>query len=176
MATMFWPPNVDGVLWFAQEVYPLVKAAIPDVQFAVVGARPPQRVLRLAEEDASIAVTGYVDDPQPYLAASAALIVPVRAGGGMRVKILEALARGTPIVSTTVGYEGIALTPGEHLLVGDTPAAFAEAVIRLLRDPAVGRRIASAGRRIAEQRYDWRVVNPQIEAVYTSLTTQAVAF
>jgi glycosyltransferase involved in cell wall biosynthesis len=172
MATMFWPPNVDGVLWFANEVYPLVKAAVPDVRFAVVGARPPQRVQRLAEADPSIVVTGYVDNPQAYLEASAALIVPVRAGGGMRVKILEALARGTPIVSTTVGYEGIALTPGEHLLVGDTPNTFAEAIVRLLQDPEFGRRMAAAGRRLAEERYDWRVVNPQIEGVYASVLAQ----
>lgn len=168
MATMFWPPNIDGVLWFAREVYPLVKQAVPDARFAIVGARPPEHVRRLAEEDSSIVVTGYVDDPQPYLEQSAALIVPVRAGGGMRVKILEALARGLPIVSTTIGYEGIDVTPGEHLLAGDTPQAFAAGLIDLLHSPEVGRRIAAQGRDLAEQRYDWRVVNPSIEAVYTA--------
>ncbi|MCU0491331.1 MAG: glycosyltransferase family 4 protein [Chloroflexaceae bacterium] len=169
MATMFWPPNIDGVLWFANEVYPLVQQAVPDVQFVIAGARPPQRVQRLAEQNPSINVTGYVEDPLPYMQASAALIVPVRAGGGMRVKILEALARGMPIVSTTIGYEGIDLTPGEHLLVGDTPAAFAEALIRLLRDPALGRTLAARGRRLAEERYDWRVVNRELDAVYAAL-------
>jgi hypothetical protein len=84
MATMFWPPNVDGVLWFAREVYPLVRAAVPAAQFAVVGARPPASVRRLAEADPSIQVAGYVEDPRPYLEQAAALIVPVRAGGGMR--------------------------------------------------------------------------------------------
>jgi polysaccharide biosynthesis protein PslH len=166
MATMFWPPNVDGVLWFAREVYPLIKQQVAGARFAVVGARPPRSVTGLSESDGSIEVTGYVDDPQPYLARSAALIVPVRAGGGMRVKILEALARGIPIVSTTIGYEGIDLTPGEHLLVGDTPEAFAEAVVRLLSNPALGRQLAAAGRQLAEQRYDWRVVNPAVEEVY----------
>lgn len=166
MATMFWPPNVDGVLWFAREVFPLVKREIPDARFAVVGARPPQRVRHLAVEDPSIEVTGYVEDPRPYLEASAALIVPVRAGGGMRVKILEALARGIPIVSTTIGYEGIDLTPGEHLLAGNTPAAFAAAVVRLLRDPELGRRLAAEGRAFAERTYDWRVVNGQVDSVY----------
>lgn len=166
MATMFWPPNVDGVLWFAREVYPLVRRAFPAARFDCVGARPPAVVRRLGEEDPSINVTGYVDDPRPYLEAAAALIVPVRAGGGMRVKILEALARGLPIVSTTIGYEGIDLVPGEHLLVGDTPAAFAEAVLALLRDPALGRRLAGAGRRVAEEVYDWRVVNPRVESLY----------
>lgn len=175
MATMFWPPNVDGVLWFANEVYPLVKREVPDATFAVVGARPPASVRRLAEQDPSIEVTGYVDDPRPYLEQTAALIVPVRAGGGMRVKILEALARGLPIVSTTIGYEGIDLTPGEHLLVGDTPAAFAEALVRVLRDPALGRRLAAAGRRVAEEVYDWRVVNPGVEAAYETALARAEA-
>ena len=166
MATMFWPPNIDGVLWFAREVYPLVRRAVPAARFAVVGARPPASVRRLAQDDPSIAVTGYVEDPRPFLEQAAALIVPVRAGGGMRVKILEALARGLPVVSTTIGYEGIALSPGEHLLVGDTPEAFAQALIRLLRDPAIGGRLAAAGPRVAEGVYDWRVVNRRVDAVY----------
>ncbi|PDW04628.1 glycosyltransferase family 4 protein [Candidatus Viridilinea mediisalina] len=166
MATMFWPPNVDGVLWFAHEVYPLIKAAVPDAEFAVVGARPPAQVRQLGSADPSIHVTGYVADPQPFLQQAAALIVPVRAGGGMRVKILEALARGLPIVSTTIGYEGIRLQPGEHLLVGDTPQAFAAAVIELLRHPSLGQRLAKAGRSLAAEVYDWRVVNPQVEQLY----------
>lgn len=173
MATMFWPPNVDGVLWFAHEVYPLVKREVPEATFAVVGARPPATVRRLAEDDPSIAVTGFVEDPRPYLEQTAALIVPVRAGGGMRVKILEALARGLPIVSTTIGYEGIKLTPDEHLLVGDTPADFAAALVRVLRDPALGRSLAAAGRRVAEEVYDWRVVNPAVEAAYTTALSRA---
>lgn len=173
MATMFWPPNVDGVLWFAREVYPLLKAACPTARFDVVGARPPASVRQLTTADPSINVTGYVDDPQPYLEAAAALIVPVRAGGGMRVKILEALARGLPIVSTTIGYEGIVLDPGRHLLVGDTPAAFAEALISVVRNPALGRRLAAAGRTVAEDVYDWRVVNPQIEHLYAAALARA---
>ena len=175
MATMFWPPNVDGVLWFARTVYPLVKAQVPDTHLALVGARPPTSVQRLHADDASIAVPGYVDDPQPYLEASAALIVPVRAGGGMRVKILEALARGLPIVSTTIGYEGIALTPGEHLLVGDTPEAFAAALVRVLRSPELGRALADAGRRRVEQLYDWRTANRPVGALYGRLSGSAMA-
>lgn len=172
MATMFWPPNVDGVLWFAREVWPLVRQAVPQARVALVGARPPETVRQLAA-DPAIEVPGYVADPRPYLERTAALIVPVHAGGGMRVKILEALARGLPIVSTTIGYEGIDLTPGEHLLVGDTPRAFAEALIRLLRDPELGRRLAAQGRRVAEDRYDWRVVCPAIEDLYTTALQRA---
>jgi glycosyltransferase involved in cell wall biosynthesis len=172
MATMFWPPNVDGVLWFAREVWPLVRQEVPHARVALVGARPPAPVRQLTA-DPAIDVPGYVAEPRPYLERTAALIVPVHAGGGMRVKILEALARGLPIVSTTIGYEGIDLTPDEHLLVGDTPTAFANAVIRLLRDPALGRQLAAQGRRVAEERYDWRVVYPAIEHLYANALQRA---
>jgi glycosyltransferase involved in cell wall biosynthesis len=91
------------------------------------------------------------------------------------VKILEALARGLPIVTTTVGYEGIDLTPGEELLVGDTPEAFAAALISLLHDPERGRRLAAAGRHVAEQQYDWRVVNPRVEGLYAQALAHGAA-
>ncbi len=165
MATMYWPPNVDSVLWFAREVLPQIRRSAPDAPFYIVGARPPAEVVALGS-DPSIQVTGYVDDPTPYLETSALLIVPLRAGGGMRVKILEALARGIPVVSTTIGAEGIDVTPGEHLLIADEPAAFAEAVLRVLGDRALGDRLAKAGRMHALTRYDWRAVCPAVEQVY----------
>jgi glycosyltransferase involved in cell wall biosynthesis len=165
MATMYWPPNIDGVLWFAREVLPHIRRSAPDAPFYVVGARPPVEVRALGD-DPAIQVTGYVDDPRPYLESSAVMVVPLRAGGGMRVKILEALARGIPIVSTTIGAEGIDVVDGEHLLIADEPAAFAEAVVRLLHDRALADRLAQAGRRHALARYDWRAVCPAIEQVY----------
>jgi glycosyltransferase involved in cell wall biosynthesis len=172
MATMFWPPNVDGVLWFAREVWPLVKQVVPNARVALVGARPPAAVQRLAA-DPAIEVPGYVADPRPYFARTAALIVPVHAGGGMRVKILEALARGLPIVSTTIGYEGIDVVPGQHLLVGDNPTTFAGALIQLLRRPELGRQLAEQGRRLAIERYDWRVVCPAIDHLYATALQRA---
>jgi glycosyltransferase involved in cell wall biosynthesis len=169
MATMMWPPNVDGVMWFAREIYPQVRQAAPETRFYVVGQRPVPEVRALPESEPTIEVTGWVPDTAPYIARSACLIVPLRSGGGMRVKILEALAKGIPVVSTTIGYEGIDLTPGEHLLVADTPEAFAAAVTRLLRDPALGERLAKAGRRRVLERYDWRAVCPAIDAVYETI-------
>jgi glycosyltransferase involved in cell wall biosynthesis len=165
MATMYWPPNIDSVLWFTREVLPHIRRSAPDAPFYIVGARPPAEVQALANQPA-IEVPGYVEDPRPYLEASALLIVPLRAGGGMRVKILEALARGIPVVSTTIGAEGIDVTPGEHLLIADEPAAFAEAVLRVLGDRALGDRLAKAGRMHALTRYDWRSVCPAVEPVY----------
>lgn len=173
LATMMWPPNVDGVLWFARDIYPLVRREVPESHFYVVGQRPVAEVRALPESDPSIEVTGYVEDVQPYIANSACLIVPLRSGGGMRVKILEALARGIPVVSTTIGYEGIDLIPGEHLLVADTPQAFAEAVVRFQRDPELGARIAAAGRRRVEERYDWRAVCAAMDAAYERIVRRA---
>ncbi len=169
LATMMWPPNVDGVMWYAESIHPLVTREVADARFFVVGQRPVAEVRALPERDPSIEVTGYVPDPTPYIANSACLIVPLRSGGGMRVKILEALARGIPIVSTTIGYEGIDLVPGKHLLVADTPEAFAAAVVRLLRDPSAGAALAEAGRARLLEKYDWTAVCPAMDAVYERL-------
>jgi len=169
LATMMWPPNVDGVMWFARSIYPLVRQEFPESRFYVVGQRPVAEVRALPESEPSIDVTGYVADPTPYISSSACLIVPLRSGGGMRVKILEALARGIPIVSTTIGYEGIDLIPNKHLLVADEPEAFAAAVVRLLREPELGATLAAAGRERLLELYDWRAVCPAMDAVYARL-------
>jgi sugar transferase (PEP-CTERM/EpsH1 system associated) len=169
LATMMWPPNVDGVCWFARQIYPLVRRVVPDTHFYVCGQRPTAEVRALSTSDPSIEVTGYVDDPRPYIARSACLVVPLRSGGGMRVKILEALARGIPVVSTTIGCEGIDVTPGQHLLVADTPSDFADAVTLLLRDPEFGAALAAAGRQRILERYDWRTVCPAMDGVYTRI-------
>lgn len=166
IGTMYWPPNIEGVLWFAREVWPQVKAAVPGACFIVVGARPPREVIALGEADPSIAVTGYVEDPAAYLKQTAVTIVPVSAGSGMRVKILEAFARGLPLVSTTIGYEGIDAKPGEHLLAADGPGDYADAVIRLLRDADEGRRLSENARRLVETHYDYRTACRPLDTLY----------
>jgi glycosyltransferase involved in cell wall biosynthesis len=163
---MFYPPNVDGVLWFARQVFPLVRHEIPESHFWIVGARPDRRIVQLGREDASVQVTGYIEDTNVYLCDSAVFIVPLRAGGGMRVKILDAWARGIPIVSTTIGCEGIDVQPGVNILIADTPADFAQAVLRVIRDPALGKRLAENGRRWVETHYDWRQVYRGLDQVY----------
>lgn len=166
VATMFWPPNVDGVCWFGREVYPQIVQAQPDAPFYVIGARPAAAVQSLAAQQRGIVVTGYVQDLKPYQQQTAAFVVPLRSGSGMRVKILEAFAQGLPVVSTTIGYEGIAADPNQHLLVADTPRGFADAVLSLVREPERGRQLAQAARRLAEQRYDWRAVCPALATTY----------
>jgi polysaccharide biosynthesis protein PslH len=175
VATMFWPPNVDGVCWFGRDIYPQIQRQQPDTSFYVVGARPARAVRDLAARQPGIVVTGYVPDLLPYQRQTAAFVVPLRSGSGMRVKILEAFAQGLPIVSTTIGFEGIDAQPDEHLLVADQPDSFAEAVVRLVQSPRAGQRLAEAGRDLAERLYDWRAVCPAIGSTYARATQQVVA-
>jgi glycosyltransferase involved in cell wall biosynthesis len=166
LGTMYWPPNVDAVRWFAEHVYPRVRALRPDVGFDIIGARPPRAIQALAAAGSGIQVAGYVADPSAHLERAAAVVVPVQAGSGMRVKILTALAQALPVVSTSVGCEGIAVEPGVHLLVADEPADFAAATLRLLDDRAAGERLGANGRRLIAERYDYRLIYPSLEGVY----------
>ena len=170
LGTMFWPPNAHGALWFAAEVLPLVRREVPAARFVVVGKNPPPEV-RVLAADPLIEVTGYVEDPVPYLAAADVLVVPLAAGGGMRVKILEAWMRGLPVVSTRTGAEGIAATDGADLLLApdrDT-AAFAAAVIRTLTDARLNDQLRLAGRQTVEACYSWRSVYSRVDDVYARL-------
>ena len=166
IGTMYWPPNIDGVNWFIREVYPLIRQERPDVQFDVVGSRPPAEMVALNEAGLGVNVTGYVADPTSFLERAALMVVPLRAGGGMRVKILNALAQGIPIVSTALGCEGIEVVPDRDILVGDTPEAFAAQVLRVLNDPALGGRLSASGRRLAEELYDYRSACRPLDGVY----------
>jgi glycosyltransferase involved in cell wall biosynthesis len=166
IGTMYWPPNIDGVMWFIREMFPQIRQRRPDAVFDVVGSRPPPALRQLSRDGSGINVTGYVADPTPYLEQTGVFVVPLRAGGGMRVKILNALAQGLPIVSTTLGAEGIAVTDGEHILIADRPADFATAVLRLLDDPALAARLGAAGRRLVERSYDYRIACQPLDAVY----------
>lgn len=166
IGTMYWPPNIDGILWFIREVYPNIRAKRPAVIFDVVGARPPQSIVEMGSNGTGINVTGYVNDPTPYLQQAGVMIVPLRAGGGMRVKILNALAQGLPIVSTSLGCEGIAVTHGRDILIADTPADFAAAVLDVLENPALAGRLGQNGRRLAEEQYDYRRACAPLDVVY----------
>jgi glycosyltransferase involved in cell wall biosynthesis len=166
IGTMYWPPNIDGVKWFINDVLPIIREQRPDVVFDVVGARPPQELLDMGKADGRINVTGYVDDPAPFLQSAGVMVVPLRAGGGMRVKILNAMAQALPIVTTTLGCEGIAVKDGEHVLIADTPAAFAQAVLKVLGDRACADALGRAGRRLIDTTYDYRAACRPLEDVY----------
>lgn len=166
IGTMYWPPNIDGMWWFIKEVYPLIRARRPDVGLDVVGARPPQELIALNGNGQNINVAGYVKDTQPYLERAGVFIVPLRAGGGMRVKILEALARGLPLVTTTLGCEGIAVEHSRHVLIADTPEDFARETLRLLNNRALADELGRNGRRLIEDVYDYRAACRPLESLY----------
>jgi glycosyltransferase involved in cell wall biosynthesis len=168
LGTMFWPPNIAGVLWFAREALPIIHRALPDARFVIVGKNPPEEVLALTS-DPRIEVTGYVADPTPYLASADAFVVPLLAGGGMRVKILDAWLWGVPIVSTPIGAEGIAVEEGDNLLLGEDASTFANAVLALLQDVALNQRLRIQGRGWVESHYAWQNVYQRVDEVYAGL-------
>jgi glycosyltransferase involved in cell wall biosynthesis len=167
MGTLYYPPNADGIRWFFTEVFPLIRKKVPGTKLTIVGKNPPVDFLKLAnDENSGIVVTGFVPELDPYFAQSALMVVPVRAGGGMRVRILEAFARAMPVVTTTVGLEGIQAQPGRDVLVEDEPTAFADVVINLLNDKALQDQLSVNGRRLAEEKYDWQVILKDMDKVY----------
>jgi glycosyltransferase involved in cell wall biosynthesis len=166
IGTMYWPPNIDGINWFIGEVLPLIWRECPDVVFDVVGARPPQSLIDVSKQDPRINVTGYVDDPAPFLQQAGVMVVPLRAGGGMRVKILNAMAQALPIVTTTLGCEGIAVKSGKHVLIADQPEDFARATLALLNDRATSDELGRNGRALIDSTYDYRAACQPLETVY----------
>jgi glycosyltransferase involved in cell wall biosynthesis len=166
VGTLFWPPNAGGVRWFVETVWPRIRAARPDVRLDAVGARPPRALRALARPDNGVTFPGYVADPTAHLERAGAVVVPLLAGSGMRVRILTALAQALPVVSTTLGCEGLDVESGRHLLIADTPASFAEATLRLLDDRGLADELGRNGRRLIEARYDYRRVYPPLAGVY----------
>ncbi|MCL4506447.1 MAG: glycosyltransferase, partial [Chloroflexi bacterium] len=165
---MDFRPNVDAMMWFGREVLPLVKQAFPLTRLLIVGQRPSPRLDAL-RADSAITVTGAVDDVRPYIAQATVYIAPLRVGGGTRFKLLEAMAMRRPIVSTTLGCEGFDVTSGRELLIGDTPADFADAVIQLLGDAALRNALARRAYDFVAATYDWRVIVPKLESIYRKL-------
>jgi len=161
---MSYVPNVDGATFFCQEIFPLIKQRVPGTRLLIVGQSPTETVRTLASDD--VIVTGYVESVIPYYQQALVSIVPLRAGGGTRLKILESMAMGRPVVSTTLGCEGLAVTHGENILVADDPADFATQTIRLLSDAELRRRLVVNGRWLVETTYDWQVIAQQLLQIY----------
>ena len=164
-------PNIDGVVHFAQDIWPRIAEAAPEARCKIIGGRPPPSLLALAGP--RVKLTGFVSDLRPHLAAAAAVVVPLRLGGGTRLKIVEAMAMGKAIVSTTLGAEGIEAVPGRDLLVEDQPAAFAKAVHRLLAEPGLAARIGQSARQLAVERYGWSEAARVLEGFYHRILENA---
>ena len=165
VGSMDWQPNEDAVLYFCESILPLIKSEIPDVKFYIVGSKPTDRVLKLGSIDGVI-VTGLVDDVRMYVAESVIYVVPLRIGGGTRLKILQAFAMKKAVVSTSVGCEGLGLTNEEHLLISDDPKEFADNVIRLSKDKQLRDKLGENGRILVQEKYDWKSIALKLENIY----------
>jgi polysaccharide biosynthesis protein PslH len=163
LGSMDWRPNIDGIGWFVYEILPLIRRRRPECSLAVVGRLPGPDILRLAERDARIQVTGTVDDVRPYLWESAVSIVPLRVGGGTRLKIYESMAARLPVVSTTVGAEGLDVRDGENIALADSPEDFAEHCGALLSDAEARRKQAQAAWEMVAACYSWDVAARRFE-------------
>jgi glycosyltransferase involved in cell wall biosynthesis len=145
------------------------------VTLTIVGKNPPPDFVRLAEDpNSGVIVTGFVEELDPYFAKSAIMVIPVRAGGGMRVRILEAFARGIPVITTSIGLEGIQARPGIDVLVSDDPVDFANSVLNLLRDKDLQEKLASNGRQLVEEKYDWQVALSDLDKIYERLAQSSL--
>ena len=172
--SMDWMANEDGIFYFVEEIFPLVRCEISNAELWVVGRKPSDKLKALATSSSGVRVTGTVDDIRPYVWQSAVYVVPLRIGGGTRIKIFEALGMGKTVVSTTIGAEGLPVTHGEHLILADTPADFARESVRLLRDPTARARLGSNARRLLEQHYGWAAVAEDFSRVL-GLTVESYA-
>jgi sugar transferase (PEP-CTERM/EpsH1 system associated) len=162
---MDFRPNVDAVLWFGTAVLPMIRQMVPQAQLYVVGKNPHPRLAQLRNAP-GITLTGFVEDVRPYVAAAAVYVVPLLTGGGTRLKVLEAMAMGKAIVSTTLGCEGIHATPGRDIVLADEAADMAAQVVALLRDPARCEALGRAARALVERHFDWRIVAAPMDQIY----------
>jgi glycosyltransferase involved in cell wall biosynthesis len=166
--------NYDAVQYFLKEIYPIIQQARPEVTLLITGATTGVDLERLPLSR-GVTLTGYVDDIRPIVSGSSVCIVPIQEGGGTRLKILEAMALGTPVVSTTKGAEGIEARHGEHLLLADDPASFADCTLNLMRDPSLRQRITGNARRLVEERYDWAKIGERfVGLVEDAVKRQAI--
>jgi glycosyltransferase involved in cell wall biosynthesis len=163
LGSMDWRPNIDGVRWFATEILPLIRRRLPECSLTITGRNPTAEILRLAEGDPRIRVTGTVPDVRPYLWESAVSIVPLRIGGGTRLKIYEAMAARIPVVSTTVGAEGLDVRHEENIALADSPEAFAERCLALLGCAEARRKQSQAAWEIVSACYSWEAVARKFE-------------
>ncbi len=159
--SMDWLPNEDAIRYFTEAILPLIKQQIPDVKLTVVGRNPFPSLVELSQRDKSVIVTGRVADVRPYMERAAAYVIPLRIGGGTRLKVYEAMAMEQPIVSTTIGAEGLPVYHGQELLLADEPQAFADAVVRVLRDKALAQRLGQQAAQTVRTKFGWEGVTAE---------------
>ncbi len=174
LGAMDWDANQDAVRWFTTEILPRIRSTVPDAEFLGIGRNPPASLRALAESDSRIRLTGTVPDVRPHMAEAAAMVLPLRVGGGTRIKVYEAMAMGTPVISTSIGAEGLDYEHGKNILIADDAESFANACIALLRDREKAASIATEARRHVAEKYSWGVV-ADIFSRYCVETVEAAA-
>jgi sugar transferase (PEP-CTERM/EpsH1 system associated) len=166
---MNWYPNKDAMLFFADEIWPLLKAKRPTIKMIVVGQSPPARLLALNKHDPNFIVTGYVDDVRSYFKQASIYICPMRDGGGTRLKILDSLASGIPTVATSMAVEGIKITPGENVIIANKPEEFSNEILSLIDNPGKRKWLSTEGRHLVDTLYDWYNIGSHLNDVYKRL-------
>ncbi len=161
---MSYHANIDAALYFVREVWPSVRERRPELRLTIVGAQPPKPILALREQ--GITVTGTVDDVRPFYRNALVSVVPLRVGGGTRLKVLEAMAAGTPVISTTVGAEGLAVDAGKNILIADRPESMANAIVSLQAESSLWQELVANGRRLVREKYDWSVAGDVLWRLY----------
>ena len=167
VGSMSYAPNADGALWFCNNILPYIRQELNKVQVWIVGISPPPSVVALRSDD--VHVTGRVENVVPYYERNKVCVVPLRAGGGTRLKILEAMALGRPVVSTSIGCEGLDLVDGQHLLIADEPKQFAKKTVNLLKDKSLYHYIATKARELVVTRYNWDVISNKLLEIYSKV-------
>jgi sugar transferase (PEP-CTERM/EpsH1 system associated) len=163
--TIRYFPNKDAVLYFYHEIFPLIKNAVPNAKFYVVGNHPPKKISKLMSSG-DIVVTGRVEDVRPYFAKSTVFVCPLRSGSGMQTKILEAMAMGVPVVTTSMGFEALEATAGTDIMVADDARRFAQKVICLLKDKELRQNVTQNARNLVEKKYGWSSVVKRLDTIY----------
>lgn len=165
VGSMDWLPNEDGIIYFVEEILPLILRQVPDATLCIVGRRPSRRLRDLVSGLPNVQLTGWAEDVRPYLAQRSVYIVPLRIGGGTRLKIFEAMSMAKAVVSTTIGAEGLPVQNGEHLFLADDPASFADRTLQLLGNDSLRSQIGYAARQLVEQNYGWATISKRFGEV-----------
>lgn len=167
--------NADAVDYFLEEIFPLIQVRIPEVKVSFIGNFPTPKLLKWARNNKSVIVHGYIDDIRPYMQEATVFIAPIRIGSGTKLKVLNAMAMEKAVITTTVGAEGIKATPGEDLLIADSPLEFAEKTVFLLQHPEIVRKIGKNARKVIEEYYDWEVIGKKMHELYEDVVGEKIS-
>ena len=168
--SMKYVPNYDGMIYFLEEIFPEIKKEIPQAKIYIIGSGPPQVLMKYQSD--SVIITGFVDDVRPYIDRASVFVVPLRMGSGTRLKVVEALSMKKPVVSTSIGCEGIEVDNEEHLMIRDDPNAFSEAVLELFKSGKLRKRLITNGYDLVKEKYDWDVIGDSIDEALQKLQSK----